>query len=162
MAKMNCNMRKFLGTLAFLCELLVSFGQIGEYGLPTIECMGVEGDGSQTLRVWGIGRNKTDALEQAQKNAVKEVIFKGIRTGSKECEMRPLIYEVNAEEKYQYYFNIFFKDDGDYKQYVTMEDRRPLTNKKENTKTQVKYGVTVRVLRAELLQRLINDKIIKP
>lgn len=43
-----------------------------------------------------------------------------------------------------------------------MEDRRPMTNKKENTKTQVKYGVTVRVLRAELQQRLIDDKIIKP
>ena len=76
--------------------------------------------------------------------------------------MRPLIYEVNAEEKYQYYFNVFFKDDGDYKLYVTTEDRRPLTNKKENTATQVKYGVTVRVLRAELRQRLTNDKIIKP
>lgn len=155
-------MRKFLWTLAFLCGLLVSFGQTGEYGLPATECMGVEGDGSQTLRVWGLGRNKTDALEQAKKNAVKEVIFKGIRNGSKECEMRPLIYEVNAGEKYQYYFNVFFKDDGDYKLYVTTEDRRPLTNKKENTATQVKYGVTVRVLRAELRQRLINDKIIKP
>ena len=76
--------------------------------------------------------------------------------------MRPLIYEVNAEEKYQYYFNVFFKDNGDYRQYVSMEDRRPMTNRKENTATQVKYGVTVRVLRNELQQRLIDDKIIKP
>lgn len=155
--------KKYFCTLLLLIfGVIVLFGQSGSYSLPAIECMGVEGDGSQTLRVWALGRNKVDALEQAKKNAVKEVIFKGIRNGSKDCNMRPLIYEVNAEEKYQYYFNVFFKDDGDYKQYVSMEDRRLLTNKKENTKTQVKYGVTVRVLRAELQQRLIDDKIIKP
>ena len=154
--------KRCLTLMVLLIGVLVSFGQSGDYSLPEIECMGVEGDGSQTLRVWAWGRNKVDALEQAKKNAVKEVIFRGIRNGSKECNMRPLVYEVNAEEKYQYYFNVFFKDEGDYKQYVSMEDRRPLTNKKENTKTQVKYGVTVRVLRAELQQRLIDDKIIKP
>ena len=156
-------MKKILCTLLLLfCGGLVTFGQSGDYSLPATECMGVEGDGSQTLRVWGIGRNKVDALEQAKKNAVKEVIFKGIRNGSKECNTKPLIYEVNAEEKYQYYFNVFFKDGGDYKQYVSMEDRRPMTSKKENTETQVKCCVTVRVLRAELQQRLIEDKISKP
>lgn len=156
-------MKNYLCALSLLfCGVLVSFAQSGGYSLPAIECMGVELDGSQTLRVWALGRNKVDALEQAKKNAVREVIFNGIRNGSKECNMRPLIYEVNAEEKYQYYFNAFFKDEGDYKQYVSMEDRRPFTNRKENTKTQVKYCVTVRVLRAELQQRLIDDKIIKP
>lgn len=155
-------MRKLFLMMSVFFITGLMFAQSGDYTLPSIECMGVENDGSQTLRVWALGRNKVDALEQAKKNAVKEVIFKGIRNGSKECNMRPIIYEVNAEEKYQYYFNVFFKDGGDYKQYVSMEDRRPLTNKKENTKTQVKYGVTVRVLRAELQQRLIDDKIIKP
>lgn len=154
--------KMFLITVFILLGWGLSFAQSGNYSVPATECMGVEGDGSQTLRVWGVGRNKTDALEQAKKNAVKEVIFKGIRNGSKECNMRPLIYEVNAEEKYQYYFNTFFKDDGEYLKYVSMEDRRPMTNKKENTKTQVKYGVTVRVLRPALQQRLIDDNIIKP
>ena len=44
-----------------------------------IECLGVEGDGSQTLRVTGTGRNITDAKEQAKKDAVMAVIFDGIR-----------------------------------------------------------------------------------
>ena len=34
------------------------------------ECLGIEGDGSQTLRAWGTGRNRADAVEQAKKNAV--------------------------------------------------------------------------------------------
>ena len=44
------------------------------------ECLGVELDGSQTLRVWGVGSNKKDAVEQAKKDAVRAVIFKGIPT----------------------------------------------------------------------------------
>ncbi len=124
--------------------------------------MGVELDGSHTLRAWGVGRNKTDAIEQAMKNALNAVLFRGIHSGDKSCNVRPLVMEVNAQEKYEYYFNIFFKDGGDYKKYVTTEDKRPLTNAKENTKTQVKYGITVRVLRSELKQRLIEDEIIKP
>ena len=32
------------------------------------ECLGVELDGSETLRAWGRGKNRTDAIEQAKKN----------------------------------------------------------------------------------------------
>ena len=50
-----------------------------------VECLGVELDGSQTVRVWGVGRNKKDAVEQAKKNAVRVVLFKGIQGGLKGC-----------------------------------------------------------------------------
>jgi hypothetical protein len=70
--------------------------------------MGVEGDGSQTLKSWGNGRNRKDACEQAKKNAVKEVLFKGIIHGRSGCEQRPLVPEVNAEMKYENFFNSFF------------------------------------------------------
>jgi hypothetical protein len=126
------------------------------------ECLGVELDGSQTLRVWATGRNKTDAIEQCKKNAVNEVIFKGVRGGNGGCNTKPLINEVNAQEKYAYYFNTFFKDKGEYKKYVSTEDTRTLTRKRSRRAEQVKYGYTVRVLRAELQQRLIDDGIIKP
>ena len=66
------------------------------------ECLGVELDGTQTLRAWGTGKNKGDAIDQAKKNAVRDVIFKGITSGSSECNKRPLIFEVNAQEKYEY------------------------------------------------------------
>ena len=72
------------------------------------ECLGVELDGSQTLRIWGVGRNKKDAVEQAKKNAVRTVLFKGIHGGLSGCNTKPVILEVNAEEKYEDYFNAFF------------------------------------------------------
>ncbi|MBK6626777.1 MAG: hypothetical protein IPJ87_14875 [Flavobacteriales bacterium] len=127
-------------------------------------CIGVELDGSQTILAWGQGRNRFDAVEQAQKNAVNEVLFNGIREGQPGCEQRPLLFEVNAREKYEDYFNTFFADDGPYKKFVSLKDERIgqkyHRNKKkaEETKT---VEQAVRVLRAELKQKLITDGILK-
>ena len=49
----------------------------GFYSYET-ECLGVEMDGSQTVKTWGRGITKTSALEQAKKNALKDIIFSGI------------------------------------------------------------------------------------
>ncbi len=125
------------------------------------ECLGVEQDGSQTLRAWGEGRNKADAVEQANKNAVRDVIFKGIRAGKADCNMRPLVTEVNAQEKYEDYFNRFFMDNGEYRKYVSSEDEKNHSKESQKNLVGAKYGVTVRVLRAELKARLKNDGILQ-
>lgn len=153
-----------LSTLA-LCSLSLtgcksSATSVTPYHSVPIECMGVEHDGSQTLRVSGTGRNKADAVEQAKKNAVCEVIFKGIRYGKQECNMRPLVTEVNAEEKYENYFNIFFADGGEYLKYVSMADERNHSRDKAKAQAFVSYTITVRVLRAELKERLKADHVI--
>ncbi|SHE31934.1 hypothetical protein [Dysgonomonas macrotermitis] len=155
-----------IGVLMLVLTLITSCGSsqktVGAHYTSETECLGVEGDGSQTVRAWGTGRNKTDAVEQARKNAVRDILFKGITKGTGECNMKPLLLEVNAQEKYEYYFNIFFQDGGAYKQYVSNEDTRSGSSVSSSTDTQVKYGVVVRVLRSELKERLINDQILKP
>lgn len=127
-----------------------------------IECLGVEGDGSQTLRVTGTGRNIIDAKEQAKKDAVMAVIFDGIRSGMNGCDSRPLIQEMDARDKYEEYFNIFFMDHGEYLKYVTTEDRRLFSNSTQVNKYFRNMRLTVRVLRSELKQRLIDDGLIRP
>lgn len=131
-----------------------------------VECLGVELDGSQTLRIWGVGRNKKDAVEQAKKNAVRVVLFKGIHGGLNGCNTKPVVLEVNAEEKYEDYFNVFFMDGGEYLKYVSMKDEKRINifkKDKEKEKSQhfVKYGITVRVLRSELKKRLTDDNILQ-
>lgn len=125
------------------------------------ECLGVEMDGSQTLRVFGKGKDKADAIEQAKKNAVRDVLFKGITAGSGECSKRPLVTEVNAQEKYAYYFNPFFKDKGAYRNFVKLDEKSTSRIKAANS-TQENWGVVVTVDRAALQQKLINDNIITP
>jgi hypothetical protein len=124
-------------------------------------CLGIENDGSQTLRAWGEGRNKTDAVEQAKKNAVNDVIFKGITAGQTDCNMRPLVTEVNARERYEEYFDKFFMDGGEYKKYVLTKDEKHNSKEKQKNKISAKYGVTVRVLRNDLKSRLKIDGVIK-
>lgn len=126
---------------------------IGYYTIES-ECLGSELDGSITLRAWGTGRNRFDAVDQAKKNALREVIFKGIRKGSPECNQRPLLPEVNAEMKYEDFFNRFFSDrTDDYKKFCSGKDER-LDNKifrrGMGDSKMVTYSVIVRVLRAEL------------
>lgn len=131
-----------------------------------VECLGVELDGSQTVRSWGIGRNKKDAVEQAKKNAVRAILFRGIQDGQSGCNTKPVVFEVNAEEKYEDYFNVFFMDGGEFTKYISMKDEKRVNwfkkdKDKEKNKHFVKYGITVRVQRSELKKRLEDDNILQ-
>lgn len=125
------------------------------------EYLNTEGDGSITVRAYGSGRNNIDAFAQARKNALHEVIFKGITVPGNTYLSRPLIMEVNAEEKYAEFFNAFFADNGPYEEFVSKEDRRLSTNEKESSVTQKKTSTTVRVLRPQLQKYLKENNIIK-
>lgn len=135
----------------------------GNYTYKT-ECLGVELDGSQTVKAWGNGRNRADAVEQAKKNAVRDIIFNGLTEGKQDCEKKPLIFEVNAKEKYEEYFNKFFADGGEYMNFISLRDERILdkiSRDKKKARESVTNGLIVRVLRSELKKKLISDGIIK-
>lgn len=155
-----------VATMIFCSHNILGQTTTSAYYEYDAECLGVELDGSQTLRTWGVGRNKKDAVEQAKKNAVRVVLFKGIHGGLSGCNTKPVVFEVNAEEKYEDYFNVFFMDGGEYLKYVSMKDEKRINifkKDKEKEKSQhfVKYGITVRVLRSELKKRLTDDNILQ-
>jgi len=135
----------------------------GNYAYES-ECLGVELDGSQTLGVWGSGRNRTDAIEQAKKNGVRDVLFKGIRAGKSECNIKPVLSEVNVQEKNEDYFNKFFADGGPYTQFISNKDGSDLhievIKNRKQAGSQETYRVIIRVLRAELKAKMIEDKIL--
>ena len=136
----------------------------GNYTFET-ECMGVEMDGSQTLRTWGTGKNRYDAVDQAKKNAVRDVLFKGIRNGKPDCDLKPVLSEVNAQQAHEEYFNKFFADGGEYKNFVSMKDeslKPKIFKDRKAAGTEVEYGVIVRILKPQLKQKMITDKILNP
>lgn len=126
------------------------------------QCLGIGYDGTQTLRVWGKGANKAEAIEAAKKKALNDVIFTGINAGNSECSRRPLIYEVNAKEKYSYYFNPFFSKGGEYNRYVVYDDNNRSHYSEAKGADRQSIGIVVTVKCDELRQRLIDDNIIKP
>lgn len=142
-----------------LFTLMALFLAAGAFAQET-ECISKEMDGSLTLRVWGTGRNKTDALEQAKKQAVYDVLFKGITRGNTDYNMRPIMTEVNARQRYQDYFDIFFMDRGEYRKYISMEDKRAGSTRTRRNYRDVTVGTTVRVLVPQLRARLKEDGLL--
>lgn len=134
----------------------------GNYPFRT-ECVGVEGDGSMTLLSWGSGRNRFDAIEQAKKNAVRDVLLKGIIGGKSGCEVRPLLSQVNAEEKYENYLATFFQDGGEYKNFVDQRDERfkdKIIRYRQKGRRDRTFSVVVNVDRLKLKERLKRDSIL--
>lgn len=124
-------------------------------------CMGVEGDGSQTMRAWGRGTTEGDAIEQAKKNAVNDVLFKGIK-GNGECNSTPLVLEVNARERYAKYFNPFFADGGEYRKFVREETGGEASRLKAKGTSLTAYGIIVTVDREGLRRQLERDGVLHP
>ena len=128
------------------------------------ECLGIEMDGSQTLQVWGIGRNRFDAVEQAKKNAVRDVLFVGIVAGKPDCQKKPVLPEVNVREKNEEYFNKFFADGGDFRSYISLKDERlghRVARDRMRAQNQVSNSVIVRVDRPGLIKKMKDDGILK-
>lgn len=123
------------------------------------QCLGVSPSGLQMLRTLGSGMNKAKAIEEAKRNAVSAVIFDGIVDGSGECNKRPLVNVPNARERYEEYFNAFFRDGGAYNKYVSLEEKRTSRISSKNSALE-SWSVVVTVNRTELRNRLIDDNVI--
>lgn len=159
-------MKSILTILTLLVAVAPFYSQkkiTGSYEYKT-ECLGVELDGSQSLKAWGYGRSKTDAVEQAKKNAVKDVIFNGIHEGKQDCSQKALLTVVNAQEKYETYFSKFFADGGEYLSFISIQNKSIFSKKSKNNKKVREgfvNGIVLNVLRNELKNKLIADGIIK-
>jgi hypothetical protein len=126
-----------------------------------IECMGTELDGSVTLKTWGKGKNRADAIEQAKKEAVNAVLFVNIRNGKPDCDTRPIFNLPNIRANKADYFNNFFKDGGEYVKFISNKDET--FGKKESaqaTDGNVMFGMIIRVMKSELKKQMIADGIL--
>lgn len=130
------------------------------YAEFTTQCLGVNASGVQTLRTFGTGINKGKAIEDAKRNAVETVIFKGVVDGPGNCNKRPIVNTPNAREKYEDYFNAFFREGGAYNKYVSLEEKRT-SRIKASSNSMESWGVVVNVDRTALRERLINDNVIE-
>jgi len=122
------------------------------YSVET-ECLEDKLDGSFILQSWGKGSNKSEAIDQAKRNVLNDILFNGVNKG---CQMQPLIIEVNGVSKYKSYVYAFF--DKEYKNYISIE-KSPKSLKK--SRKQTSYGIKVRVKVEGIRQKLITDNIIK-
>lgn len=122
------------------------------------ECLGNKLDGTIILKTWGNGKNKTDAIKQARKNAIEAVLFTGIRDGKSDCDNKPLLTEVNIQKKKETYFDAFFSDNGDYSTFINTENAKNNADFKP-ARNGVTVGIVVKVLKSELEKKMVTDGI---
>lgn len=122
-------------------------------------CLGVEGDGSQRMRVWGQGKDCSQAIEQAKINAVETVLFQGIKADGP-CATHPLVPQVNAREKHQEYFDRFFAHKGSYSRFVKEVPGGTASRVKAKGPSQEAYAINVVVDVPSLRLQLVKDHIL--
>lgn len=76
--------------------------------------------GTYLVRVWSYSNKSKIDLEICKKNAVHGVIFKGYAANDGVRPQKPLVTTPGAEVQHADYFELFFKDGGEYNKYITI------------------------------------------
>lgn len=128
---------------------------------PSLQYMGNQYDGSITVRVSAHGRDYFDAMEKAKRFALREMLLRGIPVNGNPLLSKPLLSGANAEEEYQDFLDAFFSDGGRYQAFVNSKDRRRGSDQKAKAKIAVRVNTTLRLLRPQLRQYLIENNLIE-
>lgn len=125
------------------------------------EAVSTGSQGSYLVKVWSYSSQPNLAIEQAKKNAVHSIIFRGF-TGKQGVAGQKPLANINDEQIHKEYFDNFFKN-GLYNNFVSLsgdgvvkaEDRLRVGN-------EYKMGVVVSVNVQLLRKELETQGIIKP
>lgn len=152
--------------ILFIAFIALAMASCGKKVVPTTaayhsyetECLGTDPSGAQRLRVWGEGKDRNAAIENARKKAVEDVVFNHITAGSGNCNSWPVIDNPTARRTHHEYFAKFFKDGGKYKKFIKAE--KPDKDTKMVGNDKVVQPVEITVDREGLVNQFIKDKII--
>jgi len=129
-----------------------------------IECVGTGVQGTYIIKVWSYSKEPDVAINQAKKNAVHGIIFKGFAGGSQGCTpQKSLSRNPNLEQEKKYFFKEFFSDGGKYMRFVslTTDGSVAASDRLKISKKEYKIGVIVSVRKDDLRKDLESAGIIK-
>ena len=130
------------------------------YDQPS-QLLSVNYDGTYVIRTQVRARNAAIAFTDGQRKVMDEVIFKGVKAASNGVsDLKPLCFDLNAKEKYEDYFQVFFRDGGEWTKYASLKDKRTATTRYQRDGRQMVETVTVTIDRAALKKKLQEDGII--
>ena len=130
------------------------------YDQPS-QVMSATAEGTYIIRVQVRAKDAVVAFKEAQRKVVKEVIFDGVKSANSGInDLKPLCFDMNAREKYEDYWNVFFSDEGPWKQFTSYKDRRATSTRYERDGRLMVETGTVTVNRAGIKKKLQEDGII--
>jgi hypothetical protein len=129
-----------------------------------LEALATGVQGTYQIKVWSYSKNVETATEQAKKNAVHGIIFKGFPNKGRVQGQKPLARNSNLYKENEYFFKEFFKTGGgDYMKFVTLASNGQIAagDRIKISKKEYKIGVVVSVNIAELRKHLESKGIIR-
>lgn len=128
-----------------------------------VEPVSTGSQGNYLIKVWSYSKKANVAIEEAKRNAVHTVIFRGFAGKQGVPGQKPLASSPSIEQENKAYFDEFFKDGGKYLNYVSISgDGVVRAEDRLRVGKLYKVGVIVSVNVAQLRKELEKDKIIKP
>lgn len=127
-----------------------------------IACEKVGSQGTYLVKVWSYSRKPEVAVEQAKKNAVHGVIFKGF-SGNGCATQKPIARSASLEAEKADFFKLFFASGGKYMKFVTSSNNGSVAagDVTKVGKKEYKVGVVVTVQKDLLRKDLEAAGIIK-
>jgi hypothetical protein len=127
-----------------------------------IEVVQTGTQGTYLIKVWSYSKKPDVAIEQAKKNAVHGIIFKGFTGTSSVPGQKALTSNVNLEEEKADFFKPFFADAGKYMKFVSLSnDGAVAAEDRMKIGKEFKVGVIVSVNVSSLRKDLEAAGIIK-
>lgn len=127
-----------------------------------IEAVGTGTQGSYQIKVWSYSKRSKVAINQAQKNAVHGVIFKGFPSKGRVAGQKPLARSANLDQEKERFFDNFFADGGKYQKFVSVANNGAIgAGDRIKIGREYKIGVVVSVNVAALRKDLEDAGIIK-
>jgi len=127
-----------------------------------IEVVNTGTQGTKQVKVWTYSKKANVAMEQAQKNAVHGIIFKGMPDKGPVKGDKAMATDPNLETTQEEFFKEFFKDGGKYSKYVTLVNNGAIAaGDVMKVGKEYKVGVIVSVNTAGLRKDLEQAGIIK-
>lgn len=127
-----------------------------------IEAVQTGVQGTSLIKVWSYSKKPDVAIEQAKKNAVHGIIFRGFAGRSGVSAQSALTNNPNLVEEKADFFDAFFADGGKYMKFVSLtNDGAVAAEDRMKVGKEYKVGVLISIRTAELRRDLENAGIIK-
>lgn len=127
-----------------------------------IEAVATGTQGTYQIKVWSYSKNPNVAIEQAKKNAVHGVIFKGFAGAQGVPGQKPLVANSNLFKERADYFEPFFATGGKYLQFINLTNNGAIAaGDRMKIDKEYKIGVVVSVNKDALRKELENAGIIQ-
>jgi hypothetical protein len=130
------------------------------YELEAVKGVGVQG--TYQVKVWSYSKDPNVAIEQAKKNAVHGIIFKGFASNIQGVtSQKPLVSNPSMDTQRKDFFDPFFADGGKYMKFVNLSNNGAIAaGDRIKIGKEYKIGVVVSVNVSALRKELEDAGII--